>query len=93
MFDNKSVEQVGDLAEQVVHCAEHALKSTQGVANETLDNVRSTSRQLIHKAQRASDSTADAIRDDPVKAILIAAATGAALMALVSLVSHSRARP
>jgi hypothetical protein len=30
------------------------------------------------------------IKDEPVKAMLIAAATGAALMALVGLVSRSR---
>jgi hypothetical protein len=30
------------------------------------------------------------IRDEPVKAMLIAAATGAALMALINLVSRSR---
>jgi ElaB/YqjD/DUF883 family membrane-anchored ribosome-binding protein len=86
------VEHAGDLAEQAVQSAEHAIKSTRRLANEALDNVRDGSRQLLHKAQHASDHTADAIRDDPLKAILIAAATGAALMALVSLVNHSRAR-
>lgn len=92
MFDNKSLEHVGSLADQVVQSADHALKSTQRVANDALDSVRDTSRQLRDTARHASDSTVDYIRDDPVKAILIAAATGAALMALVSLVSHSRER-
>lgn len=92
MFDNKSLEQVGSLADQAVQSAGLAIKSTQRVANDALDSVRDTSRQLRDTARQASDSTVDYIRDDPVKAILIAAATGAALMALVSLVSHSRER-
>ena len=92
MLDHHSVEHAGDLAEQAAHSAEHAIKSTRRFANEALDNVRDGSRELLHKARHASDQTADAIRDDPLKAILIAAATGAALMALVSLVNHSRAR-
>lgn len=90
MFDNKSLEHVGSLADQAVQSADHAIKSTQRVANDALDSVRDTSRQLRDKAYQASDRTVDYIRDEPVKAILIAAATGAALMALVNLVSQSR---
>lgn len=90
MFDNKSLEQVGSLADQAVQSADHAIKSTQRVAQDALDSMRDTSRQLRDQAQHASDRTVDYIRDDPIKAMLIAAATGAALMALVNLVSHSR---
>ena len=92
MLDHQTVEHAGDLAEQALHSADHAITSTRRFANEALDNVRDSSRQLLHKAQHASDNTAGAIRDDPLKAILIAAATGAALMALVSMVNHSRPR-
>jgi ElaB/YqjD/DUF883 family membrane-anchored ribosome-binding protein len=91
MFDNKSIDQVGEIADQVAQSADHAIKTSQRVANDALDSVRDSSRQLLGKAQHASDSTVRYIRDDPVKAMLIAAATGAALMALVNLVSHSRA--
>jgi len=92
MFDNKSPEHAGKLADQVAQSADLAIKSTQRVASDALDSVRDTSRQLRDKAQQASDSTVRYIRDDPVKSVLIAAATGAALMALISLVSHSRDR-
>jgi hypothetical protein len=44
---------------------------------------------LRDKALRASDNTVGYIKDEPVKAMLIAAATGAALMALVSLITRS----
>ena len=92
MFDNKSPEHAGKLADQVAQSADLAIKSTQRVASDALDSVRDTSRQLRDKAQQASDSTVRYIRDDPVKSVLIAAATGAALMALISFVSHSRNR-
>lgn len=92
MFDNKSLEHVGSLADQAVQSADLAIKSTQRVAQDALDSVRDTSRQLRQQAHQASDRTVDYIRDDPIKAMLIAAATGAALMALVNLVSHSRER-
>ena len=92
MFDNKALEQASNLADQVAQSADHAIKTSQHVANDAIDAVRDTSRQLRNTAQHASDSTVRYIRNDPIKAILIAAATGAALMALVSLASHSRER-
>jgi ElaB/YqjD/DUF883 family membrane-anchored ribosome-binding protein len=58
-------------------------------ARRGVDAVRDTSAQLREKALRASDSTVGYIKEEPVKAMLIAAATGAALMALVSLVTRS----
>jgi len=60
------------------------------VARRSVDGIRDTSLQLREKAMKASDLTADHIRDEPFKAVLIAAATGAALMALVTLLSRAR---
>lgn len=125
MFAKKSMDQASSLADQAAHSAEQAIKSTQRVANEALNNlagsvqdmrhqtapmlnrateqvselaqlgvdsVREASQQLRDKALRASDNTVNYIKDEPVKALLIAAATGAALMAMVSLMSRSRDR-
>lgn len=50
------------------------------------EGTQAVRRQALH----ASDSTRHYIRDEPMKAVLIAAATGAVLMALVSLVSRTR---
>ena len=50
------------------------------------------SLQLRDKAYRASDSTVGYIKDEPVKAILMAVAAGAAIAALASLLSRSRSR-
>ena len=62
----------------------------EAAARRGVEAVRETSAQLREKALRASDTTVGYIKDEPVKAMLIAAATGAALMALVSLASRSR---
>jgi len=123
MFPNKPLEQTSNLANQAVHSADQAIRSTQHAANNALDSlagtvhdigqqaaplinraseqasalaqrgmnaVRHGSQNLRDKAQRASDGTVDYIKAEPVKAMLIAAATGAALMALVGLLGRSR---
>ena len=80
------------LSEQAAHSADLALKSTQRLAHDALDGLRDASHQLQDKAHGASDSAVRYIKHEPVKAVLIAAATGATLMALFSLLSHSRHR-
>ena len=62
------------------------------LAQRGVDAVRGGSQQLRDSAQRASDTTVGYIKDEPVKAVLIAAATGAALMALIGLMTRSRDR-
>ena len=57
-----------------------------------VDAVRDGTQQLRDKALRVSDTTVNYVKEEPVKAMLIAAATGAALMALVNLMSGSRHR-
>jgi ElaB/YqjD/DUF883 family membrane-anchored ribosome-binding protein len=59
------------------------------VAKRGVNSARETSNELMNKAHYASDHTVGYIKDEPVKAMLIAAATGAALMALVSVMSRS----
>jgi ElaB/YqjD/DUF883 family membrane-anchored ribosome-binding protein len=56
------------------------------------NGIRDVSQNLQDRALRVSDNTVGYIRDEPVKSVLIAAATGAALVALVGLLSRSRAR-
>jgi ElaB/YqjD/DUF883 family membrane-anchored ribosome-binding protein len=57
-----------------------------------VERARETSHMVRERAARATESTANYIRHDPVKSVLIAAATGAALMALVSLLNRSNNR-
>lgn len=54
--------------------------------------VRDGSVQLRDKAQRASDTTVGYIKDEPVKAVLVAVAAGAVIAALAGYLSRSRSR-
>ena len=51
--------------------------------------VKDASHQVRARAEHASESTVSYIRAEPVKATLIAAATGAALMGIVCLMSRT----
>lgn len=55
----------------------------------SVDALRNASFQVRESALRASDNTVAYIRDEPVKSVLIAAAVGAASMALLSAVSRA----
>lgn len=55
-----------------------------------LDKVRDASGQLRDKSLHARDSATHYIQHEPMKSVLMAAAVGAGLMALVALFSRSR---
>lgn len=67
-------------------------EQASSMAHRGVDAVRETSQHLRDRAVRAGDNTVAYIKDEPVKSMLIAAVTGAALMALVSLMSRSHRR-
>lgn len=79
-----------DNANHLIEQATHAADQASALAHRGMDSVRDISHQLRLKAEHASDSTVKYIKEEPVKAVLIAAATGATLMALVTLVARSR---
>jgi ElaB/YqjD/DUF883 family membrane-anchored ribosome-binding protein len=81
---------VNSAGQRVSPLINRATEQASALAQRSMEAVRQTSQQLRDKAMLASDTTASYIRNDPIKSVLIAAATGAALMALVSLVSRSR---
>jgi len=62
------------------------------MARRGADVLRDSTAQLRDKAARVSGDTVGYIKDEPVKAILIAAAAGAALMALINLVGRASDR-
>jgi ElaB/YqjD/DUF883 family membrane-anchored ribosome-binding protein len=74
---------------------DHAAQSTDaafGAAQRSVAALRDGTQHLVDRAQHASDSTVTYIKGEPVKAMLIAAAAGATLMALVGLLTRSRDR-
>ena len=76
--------------DQAVPLINRLSSQAETAARRGVDAVRDTSAQVREKALKASDTTVAYIKDEPLKAVLIAAATGAALMALVGLLSRSR---
>jgi ElaB/YqjD/DUF883 family membrane-anchored ribosome-binding protein len=81
---------VQDLRQEAEPLLNRAGEQVSGLAHRGADALRESSQQLRATAHHAADGTVNYIKEEPVKAMLIAAATGAVLMALVSLVSHSR---
>ena len=69
---------------------DRATDSAGALAQRGIDAVRETSEHLRDEAWRVSDNTVRRVRNEPVKSMLIAAAAGAALMALVGLLTRSR---
>jgi ElaB/YqjD/DUF883 family membrane-anchored ribosome-binding protein len=89
MFSNKSLEQTQNLVDQAAPLLNRATEQASALAQRGVDSVLDASHQLRDKALRASDGTLNYVKDEPFKAILIAAAIGAALMALISVASRS----
>ena len=87
-----TVNQSQNLANSAVDGLQGAMQDMRRQAAPLLDSVRDGSHQLSAKAAQASDDTDNYIKHEPVKSMLIAAATGAALMALISLFTSRRDR-
>lgn len=88
-FDTLS-DKVDDVRSQTGPVINKVANQAEAAARRGMDAVRDSSQQLREKAVQASDYTVAYIKDEPVKSMLIAAATGAALMGLISLMGRSR---
>jgi ElaB/YqjD/DUF883 family membrane-anchored ribosome-binding protein len=81
---------VDDLRSQAAPLVNRVSAKAEDAAKRGLEVMRDSSQQLREKAQQASEQTVAYVKDEPVKSMLIAAATGALLMGLVSLLGRSR---
>ena len=88
-LDNLSAK-VDEAREQAAPLLSRVSSQAEAAARRGIEAVRDTSQQLREKALRASDSAVGYVKDEPIKAMLIAAATGALLMGLIALMSRSR---
>lgn len=75
-----------DASTRLDNATEHA----SALAHRGVDALRDGSQRLRTQAHRASEGATHYIQQEPVKAVLIAAATGAVLMALIGFVTRSR---
>ena len=81
---------IQDVRDQAAPLINRVSAQAEAAARRGIDAVRDSSAQLREKAQKATDTTVAYVKDEPVKSMLIAAATGAVLMGLVSLMGRSR---
>ncbi|MDZ7919171.1 hypothetical protein [Rhodoferax sp.] len=82
--------QLNDTANRVGPMLDRATEQASALTQRGLHVVHDSALQLREKATHTSEATVRYIQREPVKAVLIAAASGAALMALASLLSGSR---
>jgi ElaB/YqjD/DUF883 family membrane-anchored ribosome-binding protein len=82
-------DKVQNMRDQAAPLLSRVSTQAETLARQGLDAVRDSSHQLRERALQASDNTRGYIRDEPMKSVLIAAATGAALMALIGLLGRS----
>jgi ElaB/YqjD/DUF883 family membrane-anchored ribosome-binding protein len=83
-------DKVKDARDQAAPVLDRVASKAEELARRSREAMRGSSQHLRDRAVRASDSTVGYIKDEPVKSILIAAAAGAALMAVLSLLSRPR---
>lgn len=83
---------VSDLRADALPLIKATTDQVSALAHRSADAVRHGSQQLVDSAHQASARTRDYVQHEPVKALLLAAATGAALMALLSLVQRGRSQ-
>lgn len=70
--------------------AERASQRALSAAERGLTAVRETSQQMRDRAERARESAVGYVRHEPMKSVLIAAAAGAVIVALMNLMTRSR---
>lgn len=90
MTEQPTAQEVNSLAAQAGPMIDRATGRASALAHRGLDAVLDGSEQLRAKARHAGDSTIDYIREEPVRAVLMAAAAGAMLTALIALLTRSR---
>lgn len=90
MFNTKTADATHHLIDQAAPMFDRAVDQVSAMAHQGVNTVREGSQVLRNKAQHASDSTVSYIRHEPVKSMLIAAATGAALMGVLALLGRTR---
>lgn len=81
---------VQELHDQATPLLHRGSKQISALTQRGMDAMREGSQQVRRKAHQAGDATVGYIRDEPVKAIAIAAAAGAALVLLLGLLTRTR---
>lgn len=81
---------IQNAVDQVAPLLHGATDEANAIAQRGLHAVQDSALQLREKASRTGEATVRYIQQEPVKSVLLAAATGAVLMGVISLLSRTR---
>jgi ElaB/YqjD/DUF883 family membrane-anchored ribosome-binding protein len=79
-----------ELSEKVPAAVSRVAARAEDVTRRGIERARQTAADARHRATEVGDATIDRIKADPVKAVMIAAAAGAATALLLQWLSRSR---
>ena len=81
-----------EVAHDITATTHHVLESGRHAALDTLDSLRSNSRQLRNTLLDTRDGTLRYMRHEPAKTVMIVAAASVVVLGLAMLLAHLRRR-
>lgn len=87
---DKAADKVDEVQSDVSPLLDKVSNQAQMLVQQGREAFNDTSQRVREKAMQASELAVGYTRDEPVKAMLIAAAAGALLMGLITLMARSR---
>jgi ElaB/YqjD/DUF883 family membrane-anchored ribosome-binding protein len=87
---DRAIDKIADTAASVPLAVERAAERATEVARQGTQKLQQGTQQVKAQLNQVSDSAIAYVKEEPVRALLIAAAAGAALMALAGLLGRSR---
>jgi ElaB/YqjD/DUF883 family membrane-anchored ribosome-binding protein len=87
---DRAIDKIADSAASVPPAVERAAERATDMARQGTHKLQQGAQQAKAQFNQVTDSAIAYVKDEPVRAMLIAAAAGAALMALASLLGRSR---
>lgn len=90
-IDNNTLAKHGHaLADKATPFLSRVAGQAQALSQQSLDAVSDAAQQARKTASQASDSIISYTQENPVKALLIAAASGALLLTIINAITPSR---
>ncbi len=86
----KVSEKVDEARSQLAPAMDKVSDTANAAIDKAKDAFSDATSQLREQAKKASDMAVGYTKDEPIKAMLIAAATGALLMGLITMMARSR---
>ena len=86
-------QELAQLRHSITPPLEDAVAQAQSLGRQGLASVRQSAKEMRQRAQRLGEDTVNYVHHQPVQAMLIAAASGAVLMGLGTLLARAYRRP